>query len=290
MKRCFLGIGLIGEGMTIAALKRGETVTVANRTPSKMKKVIDAGAIPADTFAAAVAGQTRVHIALTSDAAVDAVLGQIIDVLEKDAMVIDHSTTSPEGSVRRGELLQKRGLHYLAAPVFMSPKFCEEAKGSILVAGDKAAFEAVEPELSKMTGSVVFVGENLAHAAVYKLTGNALNLVMLTGLTDMFAIAGNHGVSPQEMMRLFDIWTPNGVVTGRGTRMANANFEPMWSLNMARKDVGLMIDAAGERTLTLLPAVAKKMEKGIEAGNGEQDVAIIAEEAHRMFEKKEIKA
>ena len=87
-------------------------------------------------------------------------------------------------------------------------------------------------------------------------------------------------------MSLFSVWTPNGVVTGRGTRMANADFSPMWSLSMARKDVGLMLDAAGDNPLTVLPAIAQKMQQGIDAGDGDQDVAIIAKDNHRMFAEK----
>ena len=42
-------------------------------------------------------------------------------------------------------------------------------------------------------------------------------------------------------------------------------------LTMARKDVGLMLDAAGAENLRLLPAIAALLDAGIAEGRGEED-------------------
>src|SRR6185295_5092028 len=90
----FLGMGLLGSAMAERMLAQGDSVTVWNRTESKAHALQRLGALVAATPAEA-AGADRVHLALTDDAAVDAILAQITPRLRRSAIVIDHSTTSP---------------------------------------------------------------------------------------------------------------------------------------------------------------------------------------------------
>lgn len=45
---------------------------------------------------------------------------------------------------------------------------------------------------------------------------------------------------------------------------------------MARKDMRLMLEAAGAEVLTALPAIAKRMDEAIAAGRGKDDLGAIA--------------
>ena len=277
--RVFIGTGLIGAGMVEAALKRGEKVRVWNRTRAKAERLGELGAVVVDTPAEAVRGQSRVHLVLTSDAAVDEVLEAIGPALHPDAIVIDHSTTSPRGSKARAQACTDGGISYLHAPIFMSPNACRDAQGMILVCGPKARFEAVEAELSRMTGRVWYFGERTDAAATFKLVGNALNLSVLGGLSDVYSMAMEQGFSPQQCQEMLEGFDLRFTVAGRGARMAQGDYETQWTLKMARKDVGLMIDAAGDRPLTVLPALAERMDGLIDEGQGERDVAVIGRDA-----------
>ncbi|MGK0345575.1 MAG: 3-hydroxyisobutyrate dehydrogenase, partial [Myxococcota bacterium] len=73
MKHAIIGTGLIGTGIGLAALERGDAITAYNRTASKTKTLADAGANIASTVPRAVTGALFVHLALTADDAVDAV-------------------------------------------------------------------------------------------------------------------------------------------------------------------------------------------------------------------------
>jgi 3-hydroxyisobutyrate dehydrogenase-like beta-hydroxyacid dehydrogenase len=70
----FLGTGLLGGAMVERMLAQGQHVAVWNRTASKLDALRDAGAVVAATAGDAVAGADRVHLALTDDAVVDAIL------------------------------------------------------------------------------------------------------------------------------------------------------------------------------------------------------------------------
>ncbi len=96
----FLGTGLIGGGMVEAMLGRGLTVHVYNRSREKAEALAARGAIVAASPADAVRGAERVHVALSDDAAVDAVLDAAGSALADGVAVIDHSTTSPPASAR----------------------------------------------------------------------------------------------------------------------------------------------------------------------------------------------
>ncbi|MFN9088117.1 MAG: NAD(P)-binding domain-containing protein, partial [Gemmatimonadaceae bacterium] len=70
----YLGTGLLGSGFVEAALQRGDSVTVWNRTREKAAALIPFGALVADTPADAVRGAERVHLVLKDDAVVEEVI------------------------------------------------------------------------------------------------------------------------------------------------------------------------------------------------------------------------
>ncbi|HJL17182.1 MAG TPA: NAD(P)-binding domain-containing protein [Sandaracinaceae bacterium LLY-WYZ-13_1] len=277
MRRAFIGTGLIGGALAEAACGRGEDeIVVWNRTAERARPLEARGARVAETAPEAVRGAARVHLALTADQAVDAVLADVADRLSEGAIVIDHSTTSPPGAAARAARCAERGVRFLHAPVFMSPAACRAAKGVMVVAGPEALHAEVADELSAMTGEVFYVGDDGGHAAAFKLIGNCMILALLGGLTDAFAIARAQGIALPRVIELFEHFDLRAVLKGRGARMAEADWTTSWTLAMARKDLGLMVDAAGADALGVLPAMRERMDALLEEGEGEKDVGIVA--------------
>src|SRR5262245_48649313 len=101
----FIGTGLLGSGMVEGMLRRGDAVTVWNRTESKARALEQFGATVAASPADAVAGANRVHMTLPDDAVVDEIVGAFKPRLRPGATVIDHTTTSPRGTKTRVERL-----------------------------------------------------------------------------------------------------------------------------------------------------------------------------------------
>lgn len=273
--RTFLGTGWIGAGLAEAACKRGDEVVVWNRTLSKAEALSEHGARVAKSAADAVRGSNRVHIALTSDPAVDEVIDSIVDALEPNAIVIDHSTNSPVKTRARAERLAGK-VRYLHVPVFMSPQACRDAAGIMLAAGPEGLFGEVSSELEKMTGKVLFLGEEPGRAAAFKLSGNGMLLAILGGLADVMTLADQQGLQAQEVLGLFEHFDLRMALSRRGPKMASADWDTMWSLRMARKDLGLMVDAAEGRSLGVLPGLGARMDALIDQGEGEKDVAVLA--------------
>src|SRR5215831_17369905 len=272
----FLGTGLLGGAMVERMLAQGQRVTVWNRTVSKLEALRMAGAAVAATPGDAVHGADRVHLALTDDAVVEAVLADVQPRLARTAIVIDHSTTSPLKTRDRAARLAEEGVRFLHAPVFMSPQMCRDGKGLIMVSGPAADFDLVQEALSRMTGDVWYLGERTELAAAYKLFGNSMLFAINAGLTDVLAMAGNIGVSGDEALALFSRFNTSMAIPMRGQKMVKRDFSAMFELAMARKDVRLMLESAGQQPLIVLPALAARMDEMIAAGHGRDDVAAIA--------------
>jgi 3-hydroxyisobutyrate dehydrogenase len=280
----FLGMGLLGSNFTRALRKRGETVRVWNRTAEKARPLADVGAEVCEDLVTAVRGASRVHLVLSDDAAVDDVLERARPGLERGVVIVDHTTTAPMGTRARAARWAERGVSFQHAPVFMGPQNALEATGVMLASGERARFDALEPELSKMTGKLVYLGEEPDRAAAFKLLGNSFLMFMTAGFADFFELAKAMGVPAADAAGLFKFFNPGVTLQGRMDRILAEKFsEPSWELAMARKDARLMIEetARGGGALAVLPSIAQTMDKWIERGHAHDDWTVIAKDSLR---------
>jgi 3-hydroxyisobutyrate dehydrogenase len=278
----FLGLGLLGGNFVRAALRRGEQVQVWNRTADKARPLAELGAHVCAEPAEAVRGAARVHLVLSDDAAVDSVLRQARAGLGPDVLLIDHTTTSPEGTRARAEQFQAEGLAFLHAPVFMGPQNALDASGVMLASGDSQRFEQLRPALEKMTGKLVYLGAAPERAASFKLLGNLYLMFITGGLAEMLQLGKALGVPAEEAVKLFDVFNPGLTLPGRVARVMARNFsQPSWELQMARKDARLMLEAgeAGGLPLQMLAGIAASMDRFLERGHAHDDWTVIAKDA-----------
>ena len=280
--KAFLGMGLLGSNFVKAMLQKGDTVKVWNRTAAKAKALEQYGAKAFDNIDEAVQGAKIIHVTLKDDATVDEVLTAASKGFQPGAIIIDHTTTSVKGAIQRTDFWKNKGFTYLHAPVFMGPQNALESTGFMLVSGDQSVIEKNDPALSAMTGKLINFGTEEGKAAGLKLSGNLFLLSLTAGLTDALTLAKVHGILPLELLTLFDNWNPGAMVPARLKKITEAKFnEPSWELNMARKDAGLMMDAANEAatTLAILPAIARVMDQWIANGHGTDDWSVIAKDS-----------
>ena len=275
----FLGTGLLGSAFAEAAAKRGDTVTAWNRSAEKVQALTAFGVRPATDPAEAVRGASRVHLVLKDDAVVESVIAACKTGLSPDVVLIDHSTTLPALTAQRAARLQAEGLKYLHCPVFMGPPAARNAQGSMLVAGPESLFNAVAHDLARMTGSLKYVGTRTDLAAAMKLQGNAMIIGLAAVMADVLTLAQASDIDGQSAIEMLGLLDLNAMVKGRGMNMANGNFDASFELVMARKDVGLMLEATGGRPLAALPAIAARMDQLIVQGHGAEDACVLGIDA-----------
>ena len=280
--KAFLGMGLLGSNFVKAMLQKGDTVQVWNRTAAKAKALEQYGAKAFDDIDKAVQGAQIIHVTLKDDATVDEVLAFASKGFQPDAVIIDHTTTSVKGAIKRTAYWKNQGFTYLHAPVFMGPPNALESTGFMLVSGDQSIIEKHTKALSAMTGKLINFGAEEGKAAGIKLSGNLFLLSLTAGLADALALAKVHGIAPSELLTLFNTWNPGAMAPARLKKISEGKFnEPSWELNMARKDAGLMINAASEAgtTLAIIPAIAAVMDQWIANGHGTDDWSVIAKDS-----------
>ena len=137
----------------------------------------------------------------------------------------------------------------------------------------------MQAELAKMTTRLEYLGERADLAAVHKLFGNAMIIGVSALMADVLTLAQASGVDPQDAVKLIGMLDLNAMVAGRGANMATGNYAASFELAMARKDLRLMLETAGERPLAALPAIAARMDQLLAAGHGTKDACVLGIDA-----------
>src|ERR1700733_10344907 len=223
--KAFLGMGLLGSNFVRAMRGKDIQVQVWNRTAAKASALEQYGAKAFDNAADAVKGADTIHITLKDDSTVDVVLAKAEPGLSPGAMSIDHTTTSKDGAIARTAAWKAKGFTYLHAPVFMGPSNALDGSGYMLVSGDQDVIAKVQEELSGMTGKLINLGPEEGKAAAIKLLGNLFLISLTAGISDMLALAKVFGVSPDDLLGLFDSWNPGAAMPARLKRIATGSFE-----------------------------------------------------------------
>jgi 3-hydroxyisobutyrate dehydrogenase len=279
MKIAFLGTGLMGSGFVRRLRANGHEVNVWNRSAAKARALEADGAHAFDDPAAALAGAERIHLSLSDDASVDAVLEPLAAAIPPATWIVDHTTTAVTPTAERVARWNERGRTFVHAPVFMGPVNALEGTGLMLVSGEKSRHDALLPALQEMTGNVLYLGEAPERAAAFKLFGNLTLIGILGVLGDVNRLAHAVGIPTGEAFSLFKHFNPGQFLPSRAARIEAGEFTSRsFEVSMARKDVRLMIEEAqrGGVELFVMPGVAAMFDAAIARGEGALDAAAAA--------------
>jgi 3-hydroxyisobutyrate dehydrogenase len=278
MTIAYFGTGLLGAGFVRHQLDLGTAVHVWNRSPEKARALVPDGAVFFDDPAMAVAGVDRLHLTLSDDASVDAVLEPLAGVLPAGFTIVDHTTTAPTPTVERIARWKNRGVRFVHAPVFMGPANTRDGSGTMMISTSQSDYDELRPMLESMTGKLVYLGDDPIRAAAFKLFGNMFIVTLNSGLGDIKRFAGSLGIDPADAYSIFDFFNPAAAVAPRAKKIISGDFTPTWELTMARKDTRLMIEEAQSHgvSLAIVPAIAAAFDDAIGRGWGSLDSTAVA--------------
>jgi 3-hydroxyisobutyrate dehydrogenase len=262
--------------MVRAMLRRGVAVRVWNRSPQKAQALqeygVQAFADPVET----ALGADRIHLCLSDDASVDAVIEAALAGIAPESPIVDHTTVLPQRVAERALRLGEAGYSFLHAPVFMGPPMALAATGVMMTSGDAALVERVRSALESMCSDLRYVGARPQDAAIFKLIGNAMILAVVGGLNDVMRIAEEQQLTREQAYKLFDFYDPCGQIEGRGKRMTSEDYEAFWTLDMAHKDAMLMQAAAHHERLPVIDAMEALLRNVSDRGLGDLDLGAVA--------------
>ena len=200
MKIGFVGLGDMGQAIVPRLLAAGHTVTGWNRTREKAARMFKLGMLWANT-PREVAFESEIVFSIVTDSAAvrSLALGEngIIAGLRKDAMYLDMSTIDPDASRAVAAEFAKAGLTMMDAPISGTTLTLSKGNALLMVGGEKAAFERVQPVLLAIGPKVTYIGTQ-GLAVQLKVALNMTLVIEVIGFCEGVALAEKGGV-PREV-------------------------------------------------------------------------------------------
>jgi 3-hydroxyisobutyrate dehydrogenase-like beta-hydroxyacid dehydrogenase len=281
----------MGSRMVKRLLEAGHTVTGHNRTKSKAQWLLDAGMKWGDT-PRAVAQAAEITITMvTNTQALQAVTSGadgILAGLAAGKIYIDMSTVSPTASRELAKQAEGKGARMLDAPVSGSVSTLEEGKLSIMVGGERAAYEKAVSVLQAIGPKVTYVGSN-GLAVSMKIATNLSLAVQMLAFSEGVLLAEKSGIARQTAVEvLLNSVIASPMVKYRGPFVLDMPDEAWFDVNMMQKDLLLALEM-GRQLDVPLPTTAITNEM-LTAARGmglvDKDFAILFETLARLAGKK----
>ncbi len=283
----FIGLGVMGSRMVKRLLDAGYTVIGYNRTRSKAQWLLDVGMQWGDTPAAVAQAANVVFSMVANTAALQAVAGGtdgVLSGLHPGSIFVDMSTVSPTVSRTLAAQAAATGAHMLDAPVSGSVITLEEGRLSLMVGGDRGAYEQVLPILRDIGPKVTYVGAN-GLAAAMKIATNLSLAVQMLAFSEGILLAEKSGIARETAVEvLLNSVIASPMVKYRGPFVLDLPEEAWFDVNMMQKDLLLALDMWRELDVPLpTTAVTNEMLTAARGmGLAEKDFAVVFEVLARM--------
>lgn len=257
----FIGLGLMGAAMVGRLQDLGYTLTVtANRSRTNIDIAVGRGATEVATARDVAAASNIVMLCMDTSASVEARMNGedgILAGLKKGAVVIDFGTSLPASTRALAQEAAKRGAAYLDAPLGRTPAHAADGMLNIMAAGDKAAFDRVEPVLKDLGENVFHLGESGAGHTI-KLINNFFGMTVANAMSEAFAFADVAGIDRQQ---LYDVVSAGPLRSGmmdfvKGYGVDGDPAQLAFAIKNACKDVGYY------ETMTSDAGVESRMASG----------------------------
>lgn len=198
----FAGLGAMGAGIARRLLDAGYGVVGWNRTKEKAEPLIEAGMGWADTPRELAESVDVLFTMLTNTAAIEATAGGpdgVLAGLRGGAVWADISTISPDASVALAERVRAAGASFLDCPVSGSPATLAAGQMSVMVGGERDAFERIEEVLRAIGPKVTYIGPN-GQAILTKVAINLALVVSVTAFAEGVALVEKAGANREAVV------------------------------------------------------------------------------------------
>ena len=210
----FIGLGLMGGAMVSRLQDLGyPLVVLGNRDRSHLDAAIARGAVEAGTARELAAQSDIVMLCMgTSDHVESRMRGPdgVLAGLRPGGIVIDFGTSLPASTRALATETEAAGGTLLDAPLGRTPSHARDGQLNIMAAGDRAAFDRVEPVLRDLGENVFHLGATGAGHTI-KLINNFFAMTTANAMAEAFAMADVAGISRQQ---LYDVMSAGPLHSG----------------------------------------------------------------------------
>jgi len=278
MRVAILGTGIMGAPMARNLAAAGLEVRAWNRSRERAEPLAEHGVDVAGTADDAVRDADVVVTMLSDGSAVEAVAREL--AFPDGAVWAQMSTVGIQATERLVARAADAGVPIVDAPVLGTKAPAEQGQLTVIAAGPADARERCGPVFEAVGARTVQLGDEPGAATRMKLVLNAWLLALIEGLGESVALAEGLGVDPAAFLEIIDggpLGPPYAKM--KGTMMIERSYEPSFSLALAAKDAGLALAAAEAAGLELpaLRAIRSQLEKAVDQGHGDDDMAAAVE-------------
>lgn len=258
----WIGLGNMGGPMTANLVKAGHTVRGVDLDDGAKAEAAANGVAVVGTVAEAVQGADVVFTMLPKGEHVRAVFAQILAAASNDTLLVDSSTVDIDTSGYCHEAAATAGFRFVDAPVSGGISGAAAATLCFMIGGGADAVEDAIRYVQPMSGKTIAAGAATAGIAA-KICNNMMLFIDLMAASEGSQLAEHLGLDPKVFWEIASVssgrswaqqtWYPVPEVVP--TSAANHNFDATFRVDLARKDIGLALDA-GASTGVKLPAAA----------------------------------
>ncbi|MGH8868621.1 MAG: NADP-dependent phosphogluconate dehydrogenase [Actinomycetes bacterium] len=213
------GLATMGRNLARNLARHGYTVAVHNRTYAKTRALVDEFGdegtfVPAETVEELVASlerPRRVLVMVKAGAPTDAVIEELVPLLEKGDVVVDGGNAHYEDTRRRESSLREQGLHFVGTGVSGGEEGALHGP-SIMPGGSAEAYESLAPMLASIAAQVdgtpctTHVGPDGAGHFV-KMVHNGIEYADMQLIAEAYDLLRHAlGIEPREIADIFRTW------------------------------------------------------------------------------------
>lgn len=268
----WIGLGHIGRAMA-ERLSEEYELLVWNRTIEKAQGFKNIAKTPEE-----VAEKTDViFLSLYDSNAVWEVSQKLLKLDLSGKIIVDTTTNHHERVLEFHELYRNAGAIYLESPVIGSVVPARNGQLTILVSGEKEAFEKVLPYLEKL-GKKIFYFEETGKATKLKLINNFVLGTFMAALGEAIALGEKAGIPKEELIEVLENGAGNSVVLkAKKAKLLNEDYSTHFSTKNLVKDLSYAYDLAisSRKTVPLNVLVKELYRLAFERNLEELDFSVI---------------
>ncbi len=283
----FVGLGVMGQPMSVHLQEAGFDVCGVNRTPERVQPLVDAGGRAAGSIAEAMNGADVVAVMVPDSPDVEQVLageGGVFEHAEPGTLIIDFSSIRPDVTATLAEQAREKGFRMLDAPVSGGEAGAQDAVLSIMVGGEAADFAEARPIFDAVGKTVVHVGTSGSGQTV-KAANQLIVAVNIQVLAEALVFLEAHGVDTEAAIEVLGGGLAGStVLEQKKANMLGRSFKPGFRIELHHKDMGIVTSAAREAGVVLpLGAIAAQLMAAARAnGDGDLDHSALLRGVERL--------
>ena len=279
----FIGLGNMGRPMASNLCRKGAQVIVYDISPEAVAALTKLGARAAASVADVARQATIVFAMLPDSAAVDTVVAGpdgVLAHLQRGGCVVDMSTVDPHLTDRLGDAARAKGIAFADAPVGRLASHADRGESLFMVGAEDETFARIKPFL-EMMGTTIHHCGGIGTGMRTKLVNNFLAIVSCQMNAEAIALAQRFGLSLEKTLDVIHGTTAtNGQLKlAWATKVLKGDTAPGFTIDLAHKDLSLILDAANsERVPVSVAAAAREAYSNARAaGSGAQDFSAMVD-------------